>query len=71
MTSGEQLIGLMVAHPDAEVIAHPECEDAILRHAHFVASTSADQRVRPTGRFVRPAGQRVRPAGHPLDTTPS
>ncbi|MCX7929961.1 MAG: quinolinate synthase NadA [Chlorobi bacterium] len=33
----EQLIG----YPDAELIAHPECEDAILARAHFVGSTSA------------------------------
>lgn len=27
-------------HPDAEVIAHPECEDAVLKHASFIGSTS-------------------------------
>ena len=27
-------------YPDAEVIAHPECEDAVLKHASFVGSTS-------------------------------
>jgi quinolinate synthase len=30
----------MAQHPDAEVIAHPECTEAILRHAHHIASTS-------------------------------
>jgi quinolinate synthase len=39
--SEKRLIGLMTAHPDAQVIAHPECEEAILRHAHFIGSTSA------------------------------
>ena len=38
--SEKKLLALMVHHPDAEVIAHPECEDSILRHAAHVASTS-------------------------------
>ncbi len=38
--SERRLLELMAEHPDAEVIAHPECTDAILRHAHHVASTS-------------------------------
>lgn len=38
--SEKRLLGLMVRHPEAEVIAHPECEESILRHADFVASTS-------------------------------
>jgi quinolinate synthase len=38
--SERRLLELMVAHPDAEVIAHPECHEGILRHAHHVASTS-------------------------------
>ncbi|RMF33859.1 MAG: quinolinate synthase NadA, partial [Chlorobiota bacterium] len=28
-------------HPDAELIAHPECEDAVLERADFIGSTSA------------------------------
>jgi quinolinate synthase len=39
--SERRLIELMAQHPDAEVIAHPECHDGILRHAKFVGSTSA------------------------------
>jgi quinolinate synthase len=39
--SEKKLLQLMVANPDAHVIAHPECQDTILRHAHFVGSTSA------------------------------
>lgn len=31
---------LLQQHPGAEVIAHPECEDAVLKHAAFVGSTS-------------------------------
>jgi quinolinate synthase len=39
--SEKKLIELITRHPEARVIAHPECEEAILRHAHFVGSTSA------------------------------
>jgi quinolinate synthase len=38
--SEKKLLELMARHPDSEVIAHPECEEAILRHAQVVASTS-------------------------------
>ncbi len=38
--SERRLLGLMAAHPDAEVIAHPECHEGILRHASHIASTS-------------------------------
>ncbi len=38
--SERRLLELMAQHPDAEVIAHPECHDGILRHAAFIASTS-------------------------------
>jgi quinolinate synthase len=38
--SERRLLELMAQHPDAEVIAHPECHDGILRHATHVASTS-------------------------------
>jgi quinolinate synthase len=38
--SERRLLELMAKHPDAEVIAHPECDEAILRHAVHVASTS-------------------------------
>jgi quinolinate synthase len=38
--SERRLIELMAQHPDAEVIAHPECHDGILRHAAHIASTS-------------------------------
>jgi quinolinate synthase len=39
--SERKLIGLLERHPDAELIAHPECEDSILRRAHFIGSTTA------------------------------
>ncbi len=38
--SEKRLIGLMIKHPNAEVIAHPECHEGILRHAKHIASTS-------------------------------
>ncbi len=37
--SEKHLIGLKVEHPDAKVVAHPECEAAVLRHADFIGST--------------------------------
>jgi quinolinate synthase len=37
----KKLMDLVVRHPDAEVIAHPECESALLDHAEFIGSTSA------------------------------
>lgn len=39
--SERKLIDLVTRHPDAEVIAHPECEERILKLASFVGSTSA------------------------------
>jgi quinolinate synthase len=35
-----KIIQLQVEHPDAELIAHPECEEPILERASFVGSTS-------------------------------
>jgi quinolinate synthase len=37
--SEKKLVQLKVQHPDAEVVAHPECEQAVLRHADFIGST--------------------------------
>jgi quinolinate synthase len=39
--SEKKLIALKVRHPEAEIIAHPECEDSVLAHAAFIGSTSA------------------------------
>lgn len=38
--SERKLIGLQLEHPDAELIAHPECEEVILQKANFIGSTS-------------------------------
>jgi len=37
--SEKKLVQLMVEHPDAEVVAHPECEQSVLQHAHYIGST--------------------------------
>ena len=39
--SERELVKLKVRHPEAEVIAHPECEETVLAHADFVGSTTA------------------------------
>lgn len=39
--SERKLVQLQIEHPTAEVIAHPECEAAVLRHAHYIGSTTA------------------------------
>ncbi len=39
--SEKKLVQLKVQHPGAEIIAHPECEPAVLRHADYIGSTTA------------------------------
>jgi len=39
--SEKKIVQLKVAHPQAEAIAHPECESSVLRHASFIGSTAA------------------------------
>jgi quinolinate synthase len=39
--SERKIIDLQTRHPEAELIAHPECEPALLERAQFVGSTSA------------------------------
>ena len=38
--SEEAVLRLKQEHPDAEVIAHPECQENLLEHADFIGSTS-------------------------------
>ena len=39
--SEKQLVQLKMQYPEAEVIAHPECEAPVLRHASYIGSTSS------------------------------
>ncbi len=39
--SEKELVKLMTRHPLAEVLAHPECDENILRHAHHIGSTTS------------------------------
>ncbi|MFQ3597716.1 MAG: quinolinate synthase NadA [Chloroherpetonaceae bacterium] len=39
--SERKLIALKVKHPNAVIIAHPECEAQVLAHASFIGSTKA------------------------------
>jgi len=38
--SEQQLVRLKARHPGAPVLAHPECEENVLRHADYIGSTS-------------------------------
>lgn len=39
--SQRRIVQLKARHPDALVVAHPECEEAVLANADFIGSTSA------------------------------
>lgn len=38
--SAKEMIKIKIEHPDALIIAHPECEEAVLNEAAFIGSTS-------------------------------
>uniref|UniRef100_A0A7V2ZL84 Quinolinate synthase n=1 Tax=Ignavibacterium album TaxID=591197 RepID=A0A7V2ZL84_9BACT len=38
--SERKILELKIKHPDAKLIAHPECEEPVLMHADFIGSTS-------------------------------
>lgn len=39
--SERELIRIRINHPDAKIIAHPECPGFLLEYAHYIGSTSA------------------------------
>nr|YP_009546152.1 quinolinate synthetase [Gloeochaete wittrockiana]ASQ40213.1 quinolinate synthetase [Gloeochaete wittrockiana] len=39
--SEKRILELHIKYPDAEIIAHPECEESILKCANFIGSTTA------------------------------
>ncbi len=39
--SEKKLVQLRMEYPDAVIVAHPECEEPVLRHADFIGSTTA------------------------------
>ena len=39
--SEKRIVELKIEHPTAEIIAHPECEAPVLRHADYIGSTTA------------------------------
>ena len=38
--SEKKILDLLLRNPGAELIAHPECEEAVLRHARYIGSTT-------------------------------
>ena len=39
--SEKKMVQLGIEHPEAEILAHPECEPSVLRHASYIGSTTA------------------------------
>ena len=39
--SEKKIVQLKIEHPEAEILAHPECETPVLRHADYIGSTTA------------------------------
>jgi quinolinate synthase len=39
--SEKKIVQIKMTHPEAEIIAHPECEASVLRHANYIGSTAA------------------------------
>jgi quinolinate synthase len=53
--NAERLKALTLEHPDAVVIAHPECDDAVLKYAHVIGSTSRlleEVKNNPAAKFI-------------------
>ena len=39
--SERKILQLKMTYPEAAIVAHPECEEAVLRHADYIGSTTA------------------------------
>ncbi|MEA5512291.1 quinolinate synthase NadA [Crocosphaera sp. UHCC 0190] len=39
--SEKKIVQLKIEHPEAEILAHPECEPSVLHHADYIGSTTA------------------------------
>nr|WP_069791917.1 quinolinate synthase NadA [Cyanobacterium sp. IPPAS B-1200]OEJ77566.1 quinolinate synthase [Cyanobacterium sp. IPPAS B-1200] len=39
--SEKRIVELKVTNPEAQILAHPECETSVLRHADYIGSTTA------------------------------
>jgi len=39
--SEKKIVQLKLRHPEAKIVAHPECEESVLRHADHIGSTSS------------------------------
>lgn len=53
--NAQRLAKLIEQHPDAVVIAHPECDDAVLKYATLIGSTSKlldEVRINPAKKFI-------------------
>jgi quinolinate synthase len=53
--NAQRLAELIQQHPDAVVIAHPECDDAVLKYAHVIGATSkllAEVQNNPAKKFI-------------------
>ncbi len=53
--SAKKLFNLIQDHPDAVVIAHPECEESVLKYAHVIGATSRllkEVEINPAKKFI-------------------
>lgn len=53
--SAQKLFELKAKHPDAKVLAHPECDEQVLLHADVIGSTSKilqEVKENPKGKFI-------------------
>lgn len=51
--NAKKLYDLMLDHPEAQVLAHPECDESVLKLAHIIGSTSKLIETVQTGSFKK------------------